>query len=55
MEFNEEELFYLKKLLYKHMLDLADLLMNDEENRDVIKEIMKINNSCVEKMNFDSN
>ena len=33
MNFNEEELFYLKQLLTKHSLDLLDLVMNDEEKK----------------------
>lgn len=51
MNFNEEELFYLKKLLTNHSLDLLDLVMNDEEKRDMAKEILKINSNCMEKLN----
>ncbi len=50
MNFNEEELYYLNKLLYKHMLDLTDLLMNGED-QDLVKEIIKINISCKDKLN----
>lgn len=50
MSFNEEELYYLNKLLSKHMLDLIDLLMH-EEDKDLVKEIMKINANCKNKIN----
>lgn len=51
MKFNYEELYYLKKLLSKHMLDLTDLIMNGENDQDLVKEIIKINKSCMDKLN----
>lgn len=54
MDFNEEELYYLNRLLSKHMLDLIDLIMH-EEDKDLVREIMKINKSCMKKINLKSN
>lgn len=51
INFNEEELYYLKQLLKSHSLDLLDMVMNNKEKRDMAKEILKINSSCMDKLN----
>ena len=49
MNFTEEELYYLKRLLLKHRLDLNDLVINEEDRREMAKEILKINGSLILK------
>ena len=50
MIFTEEEVFYLKKLLFNHSLDLTDLLLNEKDKREFAREILKINHSCMDKI-----
>lgn len=50
MNFTEEEVYYLKKLLFKHSLELTDIIMNEEDQREMARKILDINHSCTNKL-----
>lgn len=50
MQFKEEEIFYLKKILFNHSLVLTDIIMNEKDQRDLSREVLKINASCMDKI-----
>lgn len=50
MIFTDEEIYYLNSLLKKHSIDLIDIIMNEEDHRDIARDILSINRSCLEKL-----